>query len=126
MFSLLVEVCKHAVDVFLRNKRNKRDKKIEIAIILDGISELLIDTANKLEKDEYPHENCVIMGRLADQLNKNLSPFMTEEEVQRLHQCLSEVVFIENQYALRHQKDTLPSIRRAAGEFRAMALLLKF
>jgi hypothetical protein len=126
MISEIIDVCKSIIDYTLRNNEIKEQKQEKISSLLLEISEILNDTAEKLSKDEYPHDNCVVMQRLSTELHSNLLEFLPKKDVNVLKDSLMEASQIEKQFTLRKDIDTIPSIKRAAGEFRVMSILLKF
>jgi len=120
MISEILDICKSIIDFTLRNSEIKEQEKEKISKLLLEISEILNDTADKLSKDEYPHNNCVVMERLSTELHGNLLEYLPKKDINVLRDSLIEASQIEKQFALRKEKDTIPSIERAAGEFKAM------
>lgn len=126
MISEIIDICKNVIE-FIRQRDEVEKESIEkISNILNDISNVLNDTAEKLLKDEYPHDNCVIMQRLSKDLHTNLLGYLPKEEIDILYNALMESSMVEKQFALRGDPDTIPSIERASGEFKAMSMLIKF
>ena len=125
MISTVIDICKNIIDFASKNKQIQTQKKEKISDILNEISLILKDTADKLNNDEYPHGNCVVMEKLSNELHKNLIEYFPEEDINELHNVLVESSRVEKEYHTRKEPDTIPSILRASGEFKAMSILLK-
>ena len=125
MISTVIDICKNIIDFAAKSKEIHEEKKEKISIILNEISSILEDTANKLKNDEYPHGNCVIMEKLSNELHSNLVDYFPEEDINDLHKVLIESSRVEREFADRKEPDTIPSILRASGEFKAMSILIK-
>lgn len=125
MLSTAIELCKSAVDLIFKNKEMRQDTKVRVAVLLEEISKLLVDTADKLSKDEYPHFNCALIDKMCDNLHFHITGFIPEEQLEELYESLKEASQVEKQFALRSDPNTIPSIYKAAGELKALGLLLK-
>jgi hypothetical protein len=125
MISEIIDVCKSIIDYTLRNNEIKEQEKEKISQLLVEISLILSDTAEKLSNDIYPHGNCVVMERLSTELHSNLLEYLPKQDINTLRDSLIEASQVEKQFALRQNPDTIPSIERAAGEFKAMSILIK-
>ena len=125
MISEIIDVCKSIIDYTLRHNDIKEQNKEKISQLLLEISEILDDTAEKLSNDDYPHNNCVVMERLSSELHSNLLEYLPKKDINVLRDSLIEASQVEKQFALRKEKETIPSIERAAGEFKVMSMLLK-
>jgi len=126
MFSVVIDILKGVVDFLQKTEQINIESKKRISQNLDEISSILNDTAEKLKRDEYPHMNCTILEHLSDNLQFQISDVLTFEELEKLRSTLKEVSLIERQYAIRKEPNTIPSIEKAAGEFKSMSLLLNF
>lgn len=126
MFGIFVDICKEIITQIKDNNRETKENRLRVAQILDDISHLLHDTAEKLSNDVYPHANCAIMEELSYQLKSNLITYIDEERSNKLEEVLKEVILIEKQFAKRKDPETIPSIEGASGQFKAMSLLLRF
>ena len=125
MLSTAIELCKSTIDLFYKSKETRHDTKLRVGILLEEISKILTDTADKLSKDEYPHFNCALMEKMCDHLHFHMTGVISEEQLDELHLVLKEASQVEKQFALRHEPNTIPSIYKAAGEFKALGLLIK-
>lgn len=123
MLDIAVSLCKNVIDFVVMKNNVDNAKKNSITECLNEISDVLIDTANSLEQNIYPHMNCAIMHSLSKKLLVILSDYISEEDAVRLTQVMNEASEVEKQFSLREEPDTIPKIYRAAGEFKAMALL---
>lgn len=126
MFSVVIDILKGVVDFLQKTEQVNIESKKRISQNLDEISGILNDTAEKLKRDEYPHMNCTILEHLSDNLQFQISDVLTFEELEKLRSTLKEVSLIERQYAIRKEPNTIPSIEKAAGEFKSMSILLNF
>lgn len=126
MFDIVLDICKSVIDLVHKDQEIKLDTKLRVSSILSEISNILQDTADKLKKDEYPHSNCVVMKRMADHLHFSLIDLVNMDVLDNLHKVLIESSEVEKQFALRKELDTIPKIEEAAGEFKAMAMILRF
>lgn len=125
MVGILVDVMKEIVG-YIKDKNEIHEQTVlRVSEILSEISNTLSDTAYKLKNNEYPHGNCVVIQRLSDNLKFQLSEFITMEDIDRLHNSLREASEVERLYALKEMPDTIPSIERAAGEFKSMSILMR-
>lgn len=124
MYSLLIDLIKNVVDMAQKNKTINIQYKQKISEILNEISVVLFDTAQKLRNDQYPHMNCAILERLASNFQFYSSDIISFDDLNILRTALLEASQIEKQFALRNEPDTIPEIEKAAGEFRAMAIII--
>lgn len=124
MYSLLIDLIKNVVDMAQKNKTINIQYKQKISEILNEISVVLFDTAQKLRNDQYPHMNCAILERLASNFQFYSSDIISFDDLNILRTALLEASQIEKQFALRNEPDTIPGIEKAAGEFRAMAIII--
>lgn len=125
MISVILDICKTFVDFIMKNKEIQKQKKEKISLILEEISKILQDTADKLKKDEYPHGNCVVMEKLSLNLNKELAGLIPDEDLKQLIDSLIDASRVEREFALRKEPNTIPEIEMVSGEFKAMSMLLK-
>ena len=124
MFSLVIDLVKNVVDVAIKNKTINMEHKEKMSEVLKEISNVLIDTAQKLKNDEYPHMNCAILERLSSNFQFYVSDLISINELNTLRTALLEASQIEKQFALRNEKETIPTIEKAAGEFRALSITI--
>lgn len=125
MLDLCVSLVKDAIELVIKSKQIRNDTKLRISVLLEEISKILSDTANKLEKDEYPHFNCSLMEKLSDHLHFHLTDTLPKKQLDELEQVLREASQVERQFATRKDPGTIPSIINASAEFKAVSLLLK-
>lgn len=88
MLSLAIDVCKAVIDLITKNKEIKSEEKLKISEILEEISKVLLDTADKLSKDEYPHYNCAILEKLSEHLHFSLLDYIPQEQLDELYTSL--------------------------------------
>jgi hypothetical protein len=108
----------------MKNKQIRKEKKEKISQILEEISLVLQDTANKLKVDEYPHGNCVVMEKLSLDLEKKLQGEIPDEDIKYLIDGLIQSSKLEKEFSFRKDPETIPEIERASGEFKTMSMLL--
>lgn len=125
MLSTAIDLCKNALEYINTNKRAKLELKLRISVLLEEISKLLEDTATKLEKNEYPHFNCALLEKMTNHLHFHLMEHVPQDEIDNLRKVLLESTQVEKQFTLRHETDTISEIKKAAGEFKALSLLMK-
>ena len=125
MLSIAIDLCKNALEYINTNKRAKQELKIRISVLLDEISKVLEDTASKLEKDEYPHFNCALLEKMSNHLHFHLLEHVPIDEADNLRKVLLESTQVEKEFANRHHIDTIPNIKKAAGDFKGMSLIMK-
>ena len=124
MFSLLIDLVKNVVDIAQKSETINIQHKENISKILIEISNVLTDTAIKLRNNEYPHMNCAILERLSSNLQFYASDIISIDDLSILRIALLEASQIEKQFALRNEKDTIPGIEKAAGEIKAMGIVI--
>lgn len=125
MFELFVDICKKVIDLIKENDKETKENRLMISNVLNDISNLLTDTAEKLKNDIFPHTNCAIMEHLSYELSSKLIKYMDENQIKELNECLNEVVFLEKQFVKRKDPNTIPSIEEAAGKLKSMSILIK-
>jgi hypothetical protein len=124
MFSTIVDIAMKIVDYVRDNNKLKREERENLSNILNEISEIILDTAVKLKKDQYPHNNCVVLEKLANNLHLNLIDHVEQDELDKLHGLLMDASNIEKFYAYRHNEDILRDLMKISGEFKAISILL--
>lgn len=125
MLDSCISILKEVIEIIKKKKEIREATKLRISILLEEISKLIQDTANKLEKDEYPNFNCALMEKMSDHLHFHLIDSIPNEQLDNLHKHLLESSQVEKQYALRKEPETIPSLYNAAAEFKALSLLMK-
>ena len=51
--------------------------------------------------------------------------YLNTEEIDRLHNVLSEASLIEREFAKRKDPNTIPALYKAAGDFKSLSILIK-
>jgi hypothetical protein len=125
MLDIAVKLCREALEFFLKKNELDRQHRERVSNLLDEISEILQYTANDLRKDIFPHGNCQILSGLSVKLKGYLNNVVPEEDLNKLMNALMESSQVETQFAIRQLPDTIPTIEKAAGEFKIMSMLLK-
>lgn len=125
MLATAVELCKSALVLVFKSKEMKQETKLRVGILLEEISKLLLDTADKLSNDVYPMFNCSLMEKMCGHLHYHIQGIIPEEQLDKLYVALREASQVEKQFALRHDPDVIPSIYEAAAEFKALSLMMK-
>lgn len=125
MLSIAIDLCKNALEYIKTSKHAKLELKMRISVLLEEISKLLEDTAIKLEKDEYPHFNCALLEKMTNHLHFHLIEHVPQDEVDNLRKVLLESTQVEKEFTRRNEPETIPQIKKAAGEFKAMSLIMK-
>lgn len=125
MLDIAVKLCREALEMFMKKQEIDRKHRERVSNLLDEISEILQYTSNDLKKDIFPHGNCQILSGLSLKLYGYLINVVPEEDLNKLMDALNEASQVETQYAIREQPNTIPTIEKAAGEFKLMSMLLK-
>lgn len=125
MLDIAVKLCREALDILIKKNEIDRQHRERVSNLLDEISEILQYTANDLRKNVYPHGNCQIMSGLSTKLYGYLLNVIPNEDLDRLMNEMNKASEVELQFAIRELPDTIPTIEKAAGEFKLMSMLLK-
>lgn len=125
MVNILIDVVKEIFGI-IELKKDIHDKtKLRISEVLNEVSSVLYDTAQKLKINEYPHGNCVIMERLSNDLGFHISEFVSSDDLDRLMISLKKSVELERLFSIREEPETIPTIEKAAGEFKSLSLIMR-
>lgn len=125
MISFVFDICKSVIEFVVKDGEIKLENKLRISSILSEISDIIEDTANKLEKDEYPHSNCVVLNNLSNQLHFSLIDLVPAGQLDNLHNQLIQASNIEKEFTVRKEPNTIPELRRIAGEFKSLSILIR-
>lgn len=125
MIELIWESGKTIFGWITEMKKNQREINQNTSEFLIGISNLLDDTVKKLARDEYPHDNCIQMSILCDNLISTLTGKMDEETIQKLHTDLELSTKLEQLYAERKDPNTLKRLKECKGMFAALGQIVK-
>lgn len=126
MISFLLDLAKNIFEQLRIENELRLEQRLRISGILEEISNILKDTAEKLERDEYPHYNCVLMENMSNQLHFNLLENVQVDALDLLHSQLLECSQVEKQFAIRKQPDTIDQLYKAAAEFKTYSMIMKF
>ena len=124
MIGIAVDICKNFIDFFVKNKQITEEKKLKISKILEDISLILVDTADKFDRGEYPHGNCVVMQNLSSSLCKKLEGMVEQQDLKKLEKSLMDASFLEKLYAKRNE-ETIKALQIASGEFKSLSIIIK-
>jgi len=125
MLSIAIDLCKGIIENLRKENELRLDERIRISGILDEIGSILIDTSEKLKKDEYPSFNCMMLEKLANQLHFQLIDLVNVNDLDNLHKVLVESSNVEKSFAQRKDPQTILIIENAAAEFKTLSLMLK-
>lgn len=125
MLSIAIDICKDILENLRKENELRLDERLRIASVLDEISSILIDTSEKMKKDEYPSMNCMLLEKLADRLHFNLIDLVNSQELDNLHQVLVEASSVEKSFAQRNDPNTFLVLENAAAEFKSLSLMMK-
>jgi len=125
MIETAIELCKNVVEYISKRKEIKQDSKLRISILLDEISNTLLDTATNFENDIYPIFNCGLLEKMINHLHFYLIDYLPQEQIDELRNSLLEATRVEQEFTKRHEPNTIPTLKKSAGELKAMSLLLK-
>ena len=124
MIAIAVDICKNFIDLFVKSKQISEEKKLKISKILEDISLILVDTAQKFERNEYPHGNCVVMENLSSKLCQKLDGMVEQEDLKKLEKSLIEASLLEKLYTERNE-ETIKALHIASGEFKSLSIIIK-
>ena len=125
MLSIALDLCKGVLENLRKENELRLDERLRISGILNDIGNILIDTSEKLKKDEYPSFNCLMLEKLANQLHFQLIDLVNFEELDNLHKVLVESSNVEKSFSQRKEPETILIIENAAAEFKTLSLMLK-
>jgi hypothetical protein len=125
MFSTVIDLAKSLVDFLKKEDELRLEQRLRVSSLLEEISKILLDTSEKMKKDEYPHYNCVLMENVSNQLHFYLIDHVPTEQLDTLHKSLIEASQVEKQFATRKETDTIPQIEKTAAEFMSLALMMR-
>lgn len=126
MLDICIGLLKDAIEVISKYKGERKEKKLQISVILQEISDLLKNTADMLSEDKYPSFNCALMEKMSNHLKYHMEDIVPKEQLQELFLSLLEASQVEKQFALRKEEETIPKIYEAAATFKSLSLVLKF
>jgi hypothetical protein len=126
MISILFDTVNSFLKFIAINKDIEKEKKEKMSEFLLEISNVLNDTAEKLLKDEYPHNNCAVMEKLSTDLLDTIREHLPENiSYDSAHKLLLDASHLEKHYANRKDEITIPTIQKAAGEFKVLSMISK-
>lgn len=125
MLDTCITLLKESIDFISKQKDKRKEKKLQISVVLQEISELLKNTGDMLSEDKYPSFNCALMEKMSNHLMYHLSGLLPEEQLKGLHKSLIEASQVEKQFTLRKEAETIPKIYEASAEFKSLSLFLK-
>ena len=126
MISTVIDLCKSIIEQVRNEGVLRLETRLRVSSILEEMSSVLKDTAVKLEKDEYPHYNCVLMENFANQLHFHLIDHVKPNELDELHTQLINASQVEKQFALRKEPETIPELYKVAAELKTISMFMKF
>ena len=126
MISIVVDLCKSIIEQVREESDVRLETRLRVSSILEEMSNIINDTATKLEKDEYPHYNCVLMENFANQLHFHLIDHVNPQKLDELHQQLVAASQVEKQFALRKEPETIPELHKVAAELKTISMFMKF
>lgn len=125
MVDILIDISKEIFGILEQKKDIHQKTKLRISEVLHDVSSILYDTSQKLKNNEYPHGNCVVMERLSNDLGFHISEFVSSQDLDRLTTSLKKSVELEKLFSIREEPETIPTIEKAAGEFKSLSLFLR-
>lgn len=122
IISLLLSVATSLFSVAVTVNEQTKNKNHAAGTILEQISIVLNEVADKLRNDEVPHGACETIKQLAVGLEQALEDIV--ENPQHYKNMLIEAHNVEVLYMSTQQdKSLIDEIERAAGKFKSAALL---
>ncbi len=124
----ILSIAKNIWDVRLDLKGQKREKIEHGAAFLNEISQILTDAADSLAKKEVPHGKCGELREHAEDFEKIMKGFLSDEKLIDISTGLLDAWEIERVFyeleKLEFDKNAdkeIISLRKASGYFRAVS-----
>lgn len=105
-------------------KSDKEDKE-KVSVLLNDMSDLLMSVVKDLENDIYPHSSCSTMKVLTSEFYNKIKFILDDDKSVYLEYLLIQSSLLEREFALRKEPDTIIKLNEAAGEFKAISMLIK-
>lgn len=125
MFSVINDLTKTIVELIDKSNKIEVQDRQKLSLIFEEISKVLMDTSEMLKNDIYPHNNCMFLEMMSNDIHLIMKKYVSEERANFLLKKLIESSQIEREYHLRKEAETIPNIEESAGAFKAMSLLIK-
>ncbi|HXB41362.1 MAG TPA: hypothetical protein VNZ49_12525 [Bacteroidia bacterium] len=123
MIKDLWDIAKDVFDLEDKLLKQKKEKKIALANLLQHIGDVLKDTYDKLSKPIYPAGNCEQLGVLSEDLYKELVDVVGEGEAALLSNKLNQAHNVEELYHVVNTitQEELEQLDAASGRFIAVS-----
>lgn len=122
MWLEIIKITKELIGDFIKSTKEEKEN---VSVLLSQISDLLLNVVNDLENDNYPHFSCSIMQSLTKEFHQKVKVVLEKEKSDYLENLLIQSSFLEKEFALRKEPNTIIKLKEVAGEFKAISLLLK-
>jgi hypothetical protein len=123
MIKDLWDIAKDVFDLGDKLLKQKKEKKIALANLLQHVGDVLKDTYDKLSKSIYPAGNCEQLGVLSEDLYKELVDVLGKEEAALLSNKLNQAHNVEELYHVLSTitPEELEQLDAASGRFIAVS-----
>lgn len=125
MLDTCITLLKESIDFISKQKDKTKEKRIQISVVLQEISDLLRNTGDMLSDDKYPSFNCALMEKMCNHLKYHMSDILPKDQLEELHKSLMEASQVEKQFSLRKETETIPKIYEASAEFKSLSVFIK-
>lgn len=123
----------HIVELLFKLPKQliKQEERTAAGDLLITIGNLLNTIADDLAAHQYPHARCAEMFQYLTKLDSILSPYMSDDEADRLVNLINECFRVEQLYTQLEQlapvvhAQNIAMLRTAAGTFNASGNLIK-
>lgn len=122
MWLEIIKLTKEFVGDLIKSSEVKKEK---VSDLLSQISDLLLNVVVDLENDNYPHFSCSMMQSLTKEFHEKVKVVLEKEKSDYLENLLIQSSYLEREFALRKDPDTIIKLKEAAGEFKSISILLK-
>ncbi len=125
MLDLCVSLLKEGIDLYSKSKGVKNETKLRISVLLEEISNVIHDTAKKIEKNEYPHFNCSLMEKMSQKLIFYLKEHLPENIINDIELSLREAGQVEKLFASRNEEGVIEKLYSHAANIKTISMFLK-
>ena len=125
MWDKAFDLIKLVVELFGKERVEKKENLKHISEVILEISEVVADTVEKMKRDEYPHQNCGILMMNSQNLCNLLEDSIDEKILEQLKEVLDQASQIELMFSKRDEPGLIDSLEEISGKLKAFSILIK-